>query len=190
MTDIALDKNGNMIGISFGSIYSVDPKTAKCTFLSNFSGATFNGLSFIAADQIDPNAAEILVAAAEDGSVYQIDPTNGQQTPLGNYGMGFGSSGDIVSVKGATYATVTGNDPSDMLVRVDALTGVATPIGVTGFGGIWGLGYWKQRVFGFTDNNEFVIIDVNTGQATKVQSGSVMWWGAGVTTAAPTTPVQ
>ena len=95
-------------------------------------------------------------------------------------------SGDIVAVEGATYATVARNTPDDWLVKVDPATGKATPIGATGVAGIWGLGYWKGKVFGFTSGNEFVLIDVNTGKARHVATGPVNWWGAGVTTLAPT----
>ena len=186
MTDIALDHDGNMIGISYASIYAVDKTTAKCTFLSSFQGGSFNGLSFIANSS---GSNETLVGADSDGNVYKVDPMTGLQTLLGNYGNGFASSGDLVSVEGATYATVVGTDATDDLVKVDTTTGVATKIGETGFSSIWGLGYWKQKVFGFTASSGMVIIDVTTGKATAApsQTGSISWYGAGVTTAAPIT---
>src|SRR5207249_3360644 len=64
MTDIALDRNGKMIGTSFTRVYSIDAKTAECTFLSNLQKG-FNGLTFIPAKEIDPGASssapEVLV---------------------------------------------------------------------------------------------------------------------------------
>src|SRR5690242_19919341 len=48
MTDIAIDKNGLMIGISYDKVYSVDVMTAKCTYLAPLD-RSFNGLSFVPA---------------------------------------------------------------------------------------------------------------------------------------------
>ena len=97
------------------------------------------------------------------------------------------SSGDLVSVTGlGTLATVKrSGSTTDWLAKVDMSTGVATPIGDTGFGSIWGLGFWKNKVFGFTSGGAFVLIDPSTGVATSVETGSPTWWGAGVTTSAP-----
>jgi hypothetical protein len=186
MTDIALDKDANMVGISFGTVYAVNKDTAACTRLASLD-RQFNGLSFIPADEVG-TGVEILVGAALDGSVWRIDKTTGASTLVGNYGGGMTSSGDIVSVTGfGTVATVkAGLGGTDRLVRVDANTGAATLIGDTGVTDIWGLGFWKNKVYGFTDYNEFVLIDVDTGVATLEKTGNVDWWGAGVTTSAPT----
>ena len=185
MTDIALDKDANMVGISFGTVYAVNKDTAACTRLAALD-RQFNGLSFIPADEVG-TGTEILVGAALDGSVWRIDKATGASTLVGNYNGGFTSSGDIVSVTGfGTVATVKGGaGGTDKLVRVDANTGVATLIGDTGFTDIWGLGFWKDKVYGFTDYNEFILIDIHTGVGTLVKTGNVAWWGAGVTTSAP-----
>src|SRR5512138_1646443 len=52
MTDLAIDKHGVIIGVSFTSVYTVDPTTAKATLLSSNLGGTFNGLSFVPASTI------------------------------------------------------------------------------------------------------------------------------------------
>jgi hypothetical protein len=186
MTDIAIDGKGNMIGVSYSRIYSVDKTNARCTFLSNFSGSNFNGLSFIYA-HVGDGTEEILVAAAGDGGLYKINPMTGAQSWFGDYGAGWSSSGDLVSVKNATYATVYGDglDFGDSLVKVDPTTGAATKIGKTGFSGIYGLGYWRQKVFGFSELGALLILDINDGHATQVSNDGISWWGAGVTTAAP-----
>jgi len=185
MTDIALDQAGNMVGISFDTVYAVNKDTAACTRLASLD-RSFNGLSFIPGEELG-TGQEILVGAATDGSVYQIDKTTGASSSLGNYGGGLASSGDIVSVKGfGTVATVAkSSGGTDWLARIDATTGVATLIGDTHVDDIWGLGFWKNQVFGFTAGNQFVLVDVHTGAATLVETGNVSWWGAGVTTSAP-----
>jgi hypothetical protein len=190
MTDIAVDRFGGIIGISYGSIYRVDPDTVLCTYLAELP-TQFNGLSFVPASEIDPTGEEILLGAGLDGTLVQIDPLTGDPTTIGSYGAGLGSSGDIVSVDGfGTVATVKmGTFGPDYLARVDlAAGGAATIIGNTGFTDIWGLGFWKGQVYGFLESNEFVLIDPDTGAATFVSNGPQNWWGAGVTTIAPIIP--
>lgn len=186
MTDIAIDKDGNMIGISFDSVYAVDKDTAATTRLAALQGQ-FNGLSFVAAGP-DPND-EILVGAALSGDVYQIDPMNGNSSLLGNYGNGLGSSGDLVYVRGfGTVATVTDGGTNDKLARIDPGNGWAAEIigtGDTGATSIWGLGFWENQVYGFTDTRQFLLIDTATGLGTPIESSDVNWWGAAVTTSAP-----
>jgi hypothetical protein len=186
MTDIAIDRSGNMLGISYDKVYSVDKSNAACAYLAPLD-RQFNGLSFVPAQAGDPQGQEMLIASALDGSLYQIDPTSGASSLIGNYGGGMGSSGDVVSVAGfGTVATVTQpSDTSDWLARIDTISGKATPIGSTGVGSIWGLGFWKNQVFGFTVDNQFVLIDPKSGAGKIVQTGSVSFWGAGVTTLAP-----
>lgn len=186
MTDIALDKDGHMIGVSFDHVYAVDPDTAACTFLADLD-ASFNGLSFVPR----PGSAgqEMLLGAAQDGSVFELDPSTGAATPRGNYGDGMGSSGDIVSVEGfGTAATVTDLwDDDDRLASVDPMDGDATVVGATGVTDIWGLGYWGDQVYGFAEDGRFVLIDRTTGAAQVVDFSGIAWWGAGVTTRAPVT---
>lgn len=188
ITDIALDRDSNMVGISYEKLYAIDKDTAKCKLLSTI-GLSFNGLTYVPPEEIDPSGGEVLVAANGGGDLYRIEPQTGIPTKIGNYGGGLMSSGDLVSVRGfGTVATVkkteTGND---FLVRVDLLHGgTATIIGDTQDTNIFGLGFWGGKIYGFTQEKRFVTIDVNTGLATLVQTGNVFWWGAGVTTSAPT----
>src|SRR5262249_51081100 len=116
-----------------------------------------------------------------------LESHTGASTAIGNYGGGLTSSGDVVSVSGfgtvATVKTTTGQ--GDYLATVDTLSGKAKTVGATGIGDIWGLAFWKDKIFGFTNTNQFVLIDPKTGNAQVVQTGNVAWWGAGVTTLAP-----
>lgn len=185
MTDIAIDRFGRMLGVSFSRVYEVDEQTGNCIFLSDLSSGGFNGLSFLPAD--DDPANEILIGADQLGDVYELDPGTGVATLIGNYGGGITSSGDLVSVLGAgTFATVNNGPGTDYLARIDPANGyAATIVGDTGYDSIWGLGYWRNKVYGFAATNEFLVIDVNTGAATPEPVDAVEWWGAGVTTLAP-----
>jgi hypothetical protein len=187
MTDLAVDKNGLMIGISYSRVYRVDPSTAATTLLSAKLGGSFNGLSFVPASQVGSSGDDVLVASRNsDGKIFRIDPSTGAATQIGDMGHGYTSSGDIVSVAGlGTLATVSGPS-SDILVKLAPITFDATPIGTaTGHSHLWGVGFWKNKVFGFSDDGSFVLIDDQTGLASPVSSSSDSWWGAAVTTVAP-----
>jgi hypothetical protein len=185
MTDIAIDKDGNMIGISFTRVYAVNKTTAQATYLADLD-QDFNGLSFVPIDAIDPTSEERLVAAANSGSIYEVDPQTGLSTPIGDYGGVYGSSGDIVSVRSfGTVATITGASLQDSLARLDGTSFAATPVGNTGYNQVWGLGFWEDKVFGFTETGNFILINPNTGAATVASTNGILWWGAAVTTSAP-----
>jgi hypothetical protein len=183
MTDIAIDRDENIIGISFGALYAIDKDTAACTFLRTLSEQQFNGLSYIR----QPDDTEILVGVGLSGTLWEIDPTN-TDAPVeaGAYGGAMVSSGDLVSVAGlGTVATVKNGSKVDYLARIDDATGAGTIIGSTGYIDIWGIGFWRDKVFGFVATNEFVLIDIHTGAATYISTGPENWAGAGVTTSAP-----
>ncbi|CAN5611489.1 hypothetical protein BH11MYX1_BH11MYX1_13030 [soil metagenome] len=187
MTDIAIDKSGQMIGVSFTSVYRVDPTNAHATQLTSNLGGTFNGLSFVPAEQLGRTGDDVLVGTRNsDGLVFEINQMSGMTSQVGNMGGSFSSSGDLVAV--ASFGTVqtvmtSGND---RLVRLAPSTFAATGIGTdTGFSQIWGVAYWKNKIYGFTAGGAFISIDPNTGAATLVSQTSQSWYGAAVTTLAP-----
>lgn len=192
MTDLAMDAEGVMIGISFMQVYRIDPVTAAATKIGQATlQQAFNGLSFVPSMQALGTAGpDVLVASRNnDGKIFQIDVTSGAVSQLGDMGAAYKSSGDIVGVHGfGMMATVMGavaGDP-DVLVQLAPGTFAATPIGTsTSTAGIWGLGYWKQRLFGFSSTGAFVEIDPTSGISTPIRTTADMWYGAAVTTAAP-----
>jgi hypothetical protein len=202
MTDIAVDKDDHMVGVSLGDIYSINADTGAATLLVEFQGeGSLSSLSYVPVDPAAPDGAERLVTATDAGDVYEINPQSGAATLLGNYGMSNGeiirSSGDIVSVRGlGTLATVTIGLPftnEDFLATIDTTTWAATIIGTegTGYDKIFGLGYWGGTIFGFVDNapgattGSLITIDPVTGIGTPAQVSNFRWYGAGVTTNAP-----
>ena len=192
ITDIAIDKNNVMIGISFGSVYRIDPTTANATFLSNGLSGMFNGMSFVPATAIGQTGDDVLVATRNtDGVVFRVDPMTGNTSPVGDMGGSFKSSGDLVSVVGfGTMQTADGGQfGPDQLVQLAPQSFSATPIGSNiGFADIWGVAFWKGKLFGFTEGGQFITIDPASGAGTLVQGGGPRWWGAAVTTLAPVIP--
>lgn len=201
ITDIAIDKDGRMIGVSLRKIFEIDEATGTATELQEFTGADgFTSLSFVPVDPEDPDSAERLIAANDQGEVFEIDPETGDATMVGAYGMHgdqqIRSSGDIVSIRGyGTLATVTLGDTltdPDFLALIDTTTWQATVIGTagTGYDRIFGLGFWGGTIFGFVDDvgegrGELVTIDRTTGVASPAVISPFRWYGAGVTTTAP-----
>lgn len=192
MTDLAMDSTGVMIGISFTQVYRIDPTSGSTTLIGNATlQQAFNGLSFVPAElALGTKGPDVLVASRNnDGRIFQIDPITGAVSQLGDMGAAYRSSGDIVGVHGfgmmATVMGATAND-KDILVRLEPGTFAATPVGTnTGFSTLWGIGYWKQRLFGFNSTGSFVEIDPTTGVATEIRATGDSWYGAAVTTAAP-----
>ena len=192
MTDIAIDKAGVMIGISYSRVFRVDTTNAQTTLLSSALDGTFNGLSYVPSMQIGGvgGGDDVLVGTRNsDGKVFRIDPMTGSTTQAGDMGA-YSSSGDLVAVDGfGTLQTVPGSlFGADRLARLAQASFTATPIGSgdTGFSEIWGVAFWKSKIYGFTNGGQFILIDPTTGSATMVsQTPGVAWWGAAVTTLAP-----
>lgn len=201
ITDVAIDKDDNMRGITLDRIFTIDEESGAAEQLAELEVGTPNltSLTFVPVDLSDPDGEEILVAAADDGTVYQIDPSTGATTEIGSYGTTAGgtirSSGDIVAVRGVgIFATVTiGDDLTapDYLAVIDPTDWHATPLGVgTGYDRIFGIGFWRDTLYGFVDlgageGGAIVALDPNTGAATLVNESDLRWFGAGVATDAP-----
>lgn len=198
LTDLAIDKNDNMFGITFNKLFSINPQTAAATLIGPMDIDNATSLSFVPEDVNDPNSADMLVTASSFGDVVRIDPLTGTTSPLGNYGMVNGmqivSSGDLVGIQGlGIFATVDVGqaDGDDFLARIDPVTWKATPIGLgTGFNKIFGLGFWGGVIYGFVDlgagnGGQMIQIDQNTGVGTLLNSSPIRWFGAGVATDAP-----
>ncbi|CAN5431730.1 hypothetical protein BH11MYX1_BH11MYX1_18080 [soil metagenome] len=198
LTDIAIDKNDQMVGVTSSKLYSIDSTTGSVTLIkalaASVSGLT--SLSYVPVDPGDPNSDDILVTANAQGAVFKIDPTTGAATQLGSYGTSslgkVSSSGDIVGVRGlGIYATVNvGTETNDYLAKIDPVTWKATILGTsTGFNNIFGLGFWAGKFYGFVDTGaaagKVIQIDQNTGAGTMLEAGAVRWYGAGVSTNAP-----
>ena len=192
MTDIAMDKNGTLYGVTFSDLFKCDSKTAKCTWLAALP-ESFNGLTFVPKGTAKPND-EALIGIANSGAwnLIEVTGTSAKVTKLGSYG-GYSSSGDAFSVETiGTFATVKDANSfggTDILVQVDPKTGaVIKKIGNTGVSDLWGFAWFNGKFYGFSDDTNVYEINTTTAKATttkafKVPSG-VQWWGAAVSTRA------
>ena len=193
VTDIALDKVGELFAVTYTDLFACDRLNAKCTWLAKLP-QEFNGLTFIPAGLIDSDK-EVLVGIAGKGSWYRIDFGSGgaKLMLLGGYGGGWLSSGDAFSVVGVgTYATLKKCNACDnYLAEVDPATGaVITIIGKTGSAkGLFGLAWFQGVFYAVSSDGNVYMLDVKTATPTpvtvvKVPAGT-KWWGAGVSTHTP-----
>jgi len=189
--DLALDINSNAFVTTFGGLYSLDLKTAKCTEIS--TGSYPNSLSFVPKGTLDQNK-EALVGY--EGSTYvRIDEKTGNVTNVGSIGNGYSSSGDIVSViNGGTFLTVNGNNCNDCLLQVDPKTGsMIKNYGSVKHSSVYGLAFWAATLYGFDAAGTLFTINVQNNMLTTKDimipnaPPNLVWWGAGSTTAAPVT---
>ncbi len=184
MTDIAVNAAGEIWGITFDAIYRIDAASARCTLVSPLEGQ-YNGLTFVPAGVLSPST-EVLVAVAGSGDYFVVNTGDGRVQRLGSYDLA--SSGDLVSIATADTWAIVKRGGEDHLARVDLRAGRTTVVGPTGVDDVWGLGYWRGRLYGFAEGGAFVTIDPATGRATVQSTSGRAWWGAGVTTIAPTAP--
>lgn len=193
MTDLAVDATGGVVGVTQNALFHINPTTADCTLLSTLPGSHgFVGLTYVPAGVLDPGN-EVLVGGATDGTYWRIDTSSGAATMLGTFRGGWLLSGDLVSIAGAaTYVTVRqSSTATDSLATLDLATGNLTIIGDTGFHSLYGIGYWRSTLFGFSHSGQFITIDVHTGVGHMVSMpvpSTAGFSGAGVTTVAPVAP--
>ncbi len=133
MTDIAVDKNGNVYAVSQIAAYplAISGSTVHCSATWTLpSSAKFYGLTFAPENTV--NTAETLVAADSAGNIYSID-SQGNTAQLGTFGNDtknnpYELSGDIVFLANngtpvgfATVRTCPGGTcaTSDTLVEID-----------------------------------------------------------------------
>ena len=210
--DIAVDRTGNMYGTTFDDFFSIDTTTAKATWIaiSDDNVDYPNALSFVPAGTADPGKEALVGYATKIGdsvavTYVQIDTTTGKKTTLGNMnasavGPQYRSSGDLVAIiqdGNRTYATVKlqgaeAGAGTDLLAEIDPVDGhVKKILGDTKQNDIFGFGYWAGKGYGFSFGGKIIEINMSNGSSTVLQTltndgGTPLpWYGAGVTTQAP-----
>ena len=165
MTDIAFDSAGNLYGITFGDLYSIDRVTAVPTLIGTHNDGTGakNSLVF--------DVDNTLYAAW--GGLYTIDVTTGVSTVLGNGGTSYQSSGDLAFVDGDLYmsSSVAGED--DSLVILDTVDGSASEVGSMGIKPAYGLSYNKSALYSVAGTDIYTT-NTETGESTLVSSYEVI----------------
>jgi hypothetical protein len=202
--DIAVDDQQRLLGIAEEGLYQVNTDTAACSAVFQFppSSPHFFSLSYVkGVDLEDPTGDRLIAASAEDGEWVWINWPE-ENVPdifihLGYYDYPtykWRSSGDIVSIQTdwedfVTYSTLKCSNytdegcESDWLAEISPHTGNAMLIGPTGYQKIFGLGFWGDKLYGFTGDGHYIHINAETGAGTLVdEHEGRAYWGAGNTT--------
>lgn len=186
MTDLAVLPDGRIYTISRTSLYEVDATTGKATLLmANVSTSDGSNVAMTTL----PDGT--LLASDQKGEVRVIDPTTQKVTVLGNYGSGWDTAGDLVSVADGTMYGIAKVGPgtrtdANSLIKVNTsnakgtLVGTIESTGGQGFTGVFGIAFQGGDVIAFTKDGQIIRIDPTTGKAELMRTHTnVSFYGAG-----------
>ena len=186
ITDLAVTADGSVYAISSDNVFAVAADTGEATLTTEFDGGLNVGMTFL-------DSGELLVAE-KDGTVRRVDPETGDVTPVGVFGGGYGTAGDLVAVSDGTMFAVAEDlegeeGDSNVLVTIDPASGeLDQVIGPIGFADVFGCAYARGKVYAFTKGGDIIEVDRMTGVGTLRRSYSELtFWGAGVS---PTVEVE
>ena len=189
ITDVAIDRNGQLFAITFNDCFVCDPKTAACYWLGSLPDS-YNGMTFIPPGTLDPNK-DSLIGITQGGGWYHLKIVNAmvQAQLLGTYGNNYTSAGDSFSIDTVgTFAAVNkGGAPGTVIVTVDPLNGKVTGELATlnGYFSVYGLAGWEGLILAFDSSGNVLKVDPITKVVTPLGNKGVSWWGAGVGTILP-----
>ncbi len=146
LTDIAFDPFGNLYGISFNSLYSIDKDTATTTYIGEHGVYGGNALVF-------GNDGTLYAAGYSSGGLYTIDTSSGMGTNIGNVGVG--SGGDLAFIGSDLYMS----DLYSRLIRTDLTDTIpsnSTVAGVFDFNNVYGIATsGSGQAYGVADTTMF-----------------------------------
>lgn len=175
LTDLALAPDRRLFGTTAGSILEIDLDTGMLRTVT-----TFEDEGQINALDADPGG--VLWTAAGRG-VFRVDPDSGRVERVATLDLGLESAGDLAFLEGRLVMTVARAGvprrvaQSD-LYEVDAITGVATPLGPIGFTCVWGLAALGSTLYGLTCEGRVLEIDGRSGAGTQLEFSTSQFWGA------------
>jgi hypothetical protein len=169
-TDIAFDGT-TLYGCNFSQLLLLDPTTGNSTVIGPIGYSDVNALTV--------GLDGTMYAGTVSGALLKIDKSTGAGTLIGNYGVGFGSSGDLaMRYDNTMYASVTwAGHATDWLVQIDMNTGRAIPIGDIGEWGVYGLDFKDWSLYGVTSDGYLLEIDTVTGKGTRIGTKPANFWG-------------
>src|SRR5262245_5583683 len=86
LTDLAIDKNDTMVGVTLDKLYGINNHNGQVALITELATDGFTSLTYIPEDPDDPASNDLLVAANDQGDVFRIDALTGVATPIGSYG--------------------------------------------------------------------------------------------------------
>ncbi len=167
MTDIAFDTSGNLFGITFSGLYSIDPTTASSSFIGGHGVPGGNALVF-------DTDGTLYSAGTSSRDLFSIDPSSGSTTSLGT--TGFSSGGDLAFVGDSFYLA----DSSSRLVSLNlADLSASTAVGSFGVSSVFGIATDEEDTMFGVGGTQIFTVDTATGGALN----SINYGGQGLGTA-------
>jgi len=161
LTDVAFDQNGNLFGITFSNLYSINQASGVATLIGGLGGNRFNALTI-------NSSGQAFTAADSIGDLFSVNLGTGLATSIGTIGAGFtSSSGDLEFANGTLFG-IDGAG-TDNLYSLNPLTGAGALIGSTGLATVFGLAFADDTLFGLSGgSNTLFSIALGTGLATSL----------------------
>lgn len=160
MTDIAFDPSGNLFGLTFTGLYSINPTNANSTLIGNHGISGGNALVF---------GSDGTLYGAGNGTtnLFSINTSTGVGTVLGN--MGFTSAGDLAFNSGNFFlAANTGTN--DSLVEINQSTYTGTAVGNIGFNAVYGLATGDDGLLYGISGYNVLSINILTGAGSIIEN--------------------
>lgn len=171
MVDIAIDMDGRLFGGTFDALYRIDPETAEVTLICDWVGDPPFALAFT-------SAGELVAGAGRDIRIIDVETCRASDLVRNSE---FDTSGDLVGLPdGYLYWSVRGEQGApDELVRIDPNNGRQEWIGVIGFEKLFGMAYFDDRLYGFSDGGQMVRIMPDSADSLLLgQTNGKRWYGA------------
>lgn len=158
LTDIAFDPNGNLYGITFDTLYSINKATGVATEIGPLGVTDANSLVF--------SPSGVLYAAGnKSNNLYTINTKTGSARVIFN--TGYSSGGDLAFLNGNLYYTDAANL---LLIKFNPTTKTTTLIGPIGSYPFYGLAVATNGVLYGVANNSIYSISTSTGAGTLVST--------------------
>lgn len=152
LTDIAFDPDGNLFGVDYNNLYSINPITAATTLIGPLllPNVSTNALVF---------RGDGVLFGANNTNLFTVNTATGVATVIGPTGW---SAGDLAFNGGALYLTGMSND----LIEVNPGTGAGTIIGPLGFMNVFGLATATDGLLYGATGTKIITINTTTGAGT------------------------
>ena len=162
LTDIDVDPNGNVFGISSSELYSIDLETELVTSLGS------HGVAGLLALEIGEDGTFYATSGSRQ-DVYTLDPSDGAATSIGTFPFSVQSAGDLQFINNTLYLS-----DRNELISLDVEGGTlndTTLVGSFGLdsGSILGITVDEDGdPVGLTDTGDILALDISTGEATQI----------------------
>ncbi|MFO1073225.1 MAG: hypothetical protein U1E17_11260 [Geminicoccaceae bacterium] len=160
MTDIAFCPGGSLYGITFTTLYRINPATAQTTLIGGFGSRT------LALNSLVCNATGQLLAYSNTSSrLFRVNRTSGLAT-LAGQGGSFRSAGDLAYHEGNLFLSSTNRQ----LVKLNKITGAPISSKLHNIANLFGLvSTGTNRLYGFADTQAYLLNEDTGGKTLLFQ---------------------